>query len=245
MRYLILAIQFLTHLPTPQVRNFVPADMARAAAWFPLVGLIVGVFIAAAQAAGASINPWLGALAAVLAWAWITGCLHLDGLADLADALGAAHRDRERFLQVLRDPHLGSFGVVSIVLAITAKLVLLALLPANRSMILALILVPAWARLGPLIWSAWLPAIHQGMGERISAQPRPLVLLSWAMLLFASSLVISLPLALMPLAIAGWGLFLRRRLGGQCGDALGAGIEVLEIGGLGLLVVMPGLLRSV
>lgn len=61
MRSLILAIQFLTRLPTPQVRDFQADDLARAAVWFPLVGLLVGALVAAALALGARIDPWLGA----------------------------------------------------------------------------------------------------------------------------------------------------------------------------------------
>jgi len=80
MRGLILAIQFLTRLPTPQVTDLRPDDLSRSAVWFPLVGLLVGGGVLAATWLGAQLDPWLGALFGLLVWAWITGGLHLDGL---------------------------------------------------------------------------------------------------------------------------------------------------------------------
>ena len=92
------------------------------------MGLLVGAIVWLAVLAGSLVDPWLAALAGLLAWLWVTGGLHIDGLADLADAQGAAHRSRERFLEVLKDPHLGSFGVLSLATQLIVKLVLLMLL---------------------------------------------------------------------------------------------------------------------
>jgi adenosylcobinamide-GDP ribazoletransferase len=252
MRSLILALQFLTRLPTPQVPDARPEDLAASAVWFPAVGAIVGFAIAAALALGALVDPWLGALAAVLVWVWITGALHLDGLADLADALAAAHRDPQRFLEVLRDPHIGTFGVVALVLVLGAKLVLLALVAKQlvpllhaireaqvagvavppvfelAAPVLALALTAAWARFGAVVWSQTLPPLAPGSGERFAWRARRWSLLAWAAVLLAASAVLFPPLAVAPLAIALWWAFLRSRLGGMTGDCLGAGVEVCE-----------------
>lgn len=228
MRGLILATQFLTRLPTPQVRDFVPADLARCAIWFPAVGLIIGALLAGLAFVASGQPAMLAAILMLGLWTWVTGGLHLDGLADLADALGAAHSRPERFLEVLKDPHLGSFGVIALVLMLLAKLVLLA--QFDTAMLPALLLVPAWARLGPLVWVWWLPPLHGGMGDRFAWQRQPWAMGGWAALLVAASLWLSPRLLVAPLLIAAWGLFLQRRLGGQCGDALGAGIEVTELG---------------
>ncbi|MHB0916826.1 MAG: adenosylcobinamide-GDP ribazoletransferase, partial [Thiobacillus sp.] len=80
MRGLILALGFLTRLPLPALRDFQPAELARALVWFPAAGLVVGAAVALAAALGAALDPWLGALAGVVMWAWITSGLHLDGL---------------------------------------------------------------------------------------------------------------------------------------------------------------------
>lgn len=235
MRGLILAIQFLTRLPTPPVRDFQPADLVRAAIWFPLVGLLIGALVAAALWAGAQIDPWLGALLALLAWVWVTGALHLDGLCDLADALGAAHGDPERLLRVLADPHVGAFGVVALVLQLLAKLVLLMLL-ARFELFWAVPLIPAWARLGPLVW-ARLPSIKQGLGERFAWSCPLWAIALWALTLLPASLLYPALLAA-PVLILVWRGYLLKRLGGMTGDALGAGVEVLESGLLLILVAV-------
>lgn len=164
MKGFIIALQFLTRLPTPAVAADGGA-FARSMHWFPAVGVVIGALVAGAAWAGAHLDPRLGALAALIVWVGVTGALHLDGLGDLADASGAAHKDRERVLAVLADPHVGSFGVVAIVLQLIAKLVLLGLLVEARAFV-GLMLVPFAARIGPLVWSWWLEPLHQGLAAR-------------------------------------------------------------------------------
>jgi adenosylcobinamide-GDP ribazoletransferase len=238
VRGLILALQFLTRLPTPRVARMRPEDLAQSAAWFPLVGAVVGLAVAAALAAGSLVDRWLGALAGLLVWVWITGALHLDGLADLADALPAAHRNPQRLLEVLGDPHIGAFGVVAIVLVLAAKLVLLALLAAAPAAVLALI--AAWARFGAVVWSQTLPAFAAGSAERFAGRARRASLAAWAAALLVAAALLFPPLVAAPLAIALWWVFLRRRLGGMTGDCLGAGVEVTETALLALAVVALG-----
>jgi adenosylcobinamide-GDP ribazoletransferase len=236
MRGLILAIQFLTRLPTPQLRDLDAANLPRSAHWFPLVGLLIGVLLAAALWLGSRIDPWLGALLTLLLWVWITGALHLDGLADMSDALGASHRDRERFLAVLADPHLGTFGAVSLVLQLAFKLIVLMLL-ARSGQYWAVLLVPAWARWGVLVW-ARLPSLKPGLGERLSGQIQLRAIWLWGGALAVASLLAPL-LWGVPLLVLLWRRFLWRRLGGMTGDLLGAGVELTESAALLLCLVAP------
>ncbi|MDD5389122.1 MAG: adenosylcobinamide-GDP ribazoletransferase [Gallionellaceae bacterium] len=234
MRGLILAIQFLTRLPTPTLANFKAEELARAAVWFPLVGLLLGALLAAMVWLGTQIDPWLGALLGLLAWVGLTGALHLDGLADLADALGAAHGDKDRLLAVLADPHLGVFGVTALGMQLLSKLVLLMLL-AKAGLFWPLLLIPAWARLGPLLW-ARLPSLKPGLGERFAWNIGLRGVGLWAALLALASIQAPALLAA-PLLILGWRAYLRARLGGMTGDALGAGVEWVESGLLLALVL--------
>ncbi len=234
MRGLILALQFLTRLPTPALADFKPDDLARAAIWFPLVGLLLGALIAAAVWLGARVDPWLGALLGLLAWVGLTGALHLDGLADLADALGAAHGNKDRLLTVLADPHVGVFGVTALVAQLLSKLVLLMLL-AQTGTFWPLVLIPAWARLGPLLWTR-LPSIKPGMGERFAWRVGNPGIGLWLLALAAASLP-SPALLTASLLLLGWRAYLRARLGGMTGDALGAGVEWVESGLLLVLVL--------
>ena len=226
-RGLTIALQLSTRLPTPRLADYESADLARAAGWLPLVGLVIGGLVAAAAWTGGLVNPWVGALAGLIAWAWVTGAVHLDGLGDVADALGAAHRSPERFHEVLADPHAGSFAVVVIALQVAAKLVLLAALP-GAAMAAAIVLVPAWARWGALVWSGVLPSLKPGLGRSFAGQGSTVVVIGWAVALVAASAWLA-PALLSALAVvvivaAYW----RWRLGGITGDCLGASIEVTE-----------------
>ncbi|WP_028535811.1 adenosylcobinamide-GDP ribazoletransferase [Paludibacterium yongneupense] len=235
MRGLILAVQFLTRLPTPQLKTFRPEWLREAARWFGAVGLVVGALVYAAVLAGQRIDPWAAALAGISVWVWVTGALHLDGLADLSDALGAAHRDRERFLQVIKDPHLGSFGTLALIMAVLGKTVLLMLLAQSARLSPGIVLIPAWARLFAVFWSACLPALAPGSGERFAWGTDWRAFGVSMLVLALLSAWLAPVLCLAPLAGLAWWCFLKRRLGGMTGDCLGAGIEVSE---LALLVAL-------
>jgi adenosylcobinamide-GDP ribazoletransferase len=227
LRGLVLAVQFLTRLPTPQLADIKPAELSRSAVWFPLVGLLIGAVVASAVWIGSSSSPWIGALVGLVAWVWITGAMHLDGLGDVADALGAAHRNPDRFHEALRDPHIGSFGVTAIALQLLAKLFLLAELAVGPK-IWTLLLVPAWARLGPLFWSYAVPPLHRGLGERFSWAIDRRVIAAHGMALAVACAWLAPALLGALVIIPAIGLYWRRRLGGMTGDCLGASVEVTE-----------------
>jgi adenosylcobinamide-GDP ribazoletransferase len=239
MRGFRLAAQFLTRLPVPGVDDFSPLDLARSAAWFPFVGLVLGVIVTLVTFALGHRSAALAGVVGVLAWVWLTGAMHLDGLADLADALGASHRDPQRFLAVLEDPHVGTFGIVSIVLAIMLKAVALFML-APTTLLWSVPLVLAWARLGTLVWGRWLKPLKPGRGERFSWQLSVGWIVFWTVLLLAASAVVAPALCAAPLVIAAWGGWLRVRLGGMTGDCLGAGVEVTETALLLLVAITSG-----
>jgi adenosylcobinamide-GDP ribazoletransferase len=237
-RALRLATQFLTRLPVPAVENFSAQELSRSSAWFPFVGLAIGVAVSAVLLVCAQRNAAVAAALGLLAWVWLTGALHLDGLADLSDALAAAHRDAQRFFTVLADPHLGAFGVVSIVLMLILKAAALAQL--STAAVLAFPLIPAWARLGPLAWSRWLRPLKPGQGERFAWQLHAGWIAFWLVALLAASATLAPILCAAPLVIAAWGGWLRWRLGGMTGDCLGAGVEVTEVVLLYALVLASG-----
>lgn len=237
-------MQFLTRLPVPGVEDFSPLDLARSTSWFPFVGLIVGAIVALVAFALDHRSAALAGILGVLAWVWLTGALHLDGLADLTDALGASHRDPERFLTVLRDPHVGTFGVVSVVLVLLLKTAALAIFSVNDLLVLPLIL--AWARLGTLGWGRWLKPLKSGHGEQFAWQISIGWMVFWTLLLLAASVALAPALCAAPLVIVAWGAWLKARLGGMTGDCLGAGVEVTETALLLLVALtsgaVPGLL---
>ncbi len=198
---------------------------------------MIGAAVALAVWSLRPVDPWLGALAGVLMWVWITGGLHLDGLGDVTDAFGASHRAPERFAAVLGDPHVGSFAVMAITLQIASKLVLLALIPATAAP-WALILIPAWARFGTLVWSRTVPLLKSGLAERFSSDIRLSMIGAWSAVLIGASAWVALPLLVALVIIPLGSLFWRWRLNGINGDCLGASIEVTE--SLLLLAIVLG-----
>lgn len=223
----MVAIQFLTRLPTPRLAVS-GKEFAASIRWFPAVGLMIGAAVAAGAWGAMKIDPWIGAATALVLWVMITGALHIDGLADIADASGAGHKDREKLLAVLADPHIGSFGVVAIALQLLAKLILLHSL-ASQEALAGVILAPFAARIGSLIWARWLPPLHDGLGARFRNSVRLMDIMLWTALLAVSAWAAPALLAA-PVLILLWGWWIRRKLGGISGDGHGAGIELVETG---------------
>ncbi len=223
----MLALQLMTRLPLPPV-DVDERDFAAAIRWFPAAGVAVGLVVAGACGLGLRIDPWMGALCGLVAWVAVTGALHLDGLGDIADAAGAAHGDRQRLSAVLGDPHIGSFGVVAIALQLLAKLVLLRVW-LEVFPVWMLVPLTMMARIGPLVWTRWLPPLHEGLASRFRAGWRAGPLLLWSVLSLLASLWVPgllTAIVLVPL----WGWWLRSRIGGISGDGHGAGIELMESG---------------
>src|SRR5437868_4660791 len=204
LRGLRLAAQFFTRLPVPKVGDYSPLELSRSAAWLPLLGAAVGLVVALLVLACSYRSALLAGAAGVLAWVWLTGALHLDGLADLADALAASHRDPQRFLTVLADPHLGVFGAVSVVLVLMLKFAAL-----SGVTLLAVPLIAAWARLGPLAWRRWLQPLKPGHGERFADGLHGAWLALWTAALLIGSALLAPALCLAPLVIAAWGGWLK------------------------------------
>jgi len=202
--------------------------------WFPLVGLSLGLLLVVAGVLGEYANEWVAALLVVLMWVAVTGALHLDGAADLADALGASHasaeEDSERFLSVLKDPHVGSFAVVALLAILLSKLVAVAYLLESGTSFWFLLLIPAWARLGSVYWGQTVQALAAGHGESFSTQTVHAYVWFWGLALFVLSLIfVSFWFAVVSMvSLFLWGVFLQRRIGGMNGDCLGAGIEYCE-----------------
>jgi adenosylcobinamide-GDP ribazoletransferase len=119
-RYLLTAFRTLTILPLPgKDAN----DFSRSLAFFPMVGALLGLVVLILYHAGLTAGFQHTPVLAVLSLAvvtWLTGGLHIDGMGDVADAFGGG-RTKERVLQILKDPRMGSFGVCAIVFAILTK----------------------------------------------------------------------------------------------------------------------------
>ncbi len=230
-----LALGFLTTLPARPV-PYVPGGLGRAAAWFPVIGLLMGVLLLLVQVAAARLlGPFVAAVLVVAVWAALTGGLHLDGLADCCDGL-LVSAPRERRLEIMRDPRVGSFAVTGLVLALLLKTAAVFSLETGSAAALGIVLAPVWARWWILLAARRPSARTDGLGSSFAAAltPRrlgvarvlPLVLLGIAAWFDWRSLV---GVVLSGLACLGMLQLAQARIGGITGDVLGAVVELTEV----------------
>lgn len=237
MRGFLVACRYLTIVPLPRADD--RGDVGRAAVWFPVVGLGLGGILAlAAFGAGTATPPAVGAVLVVGLWAGLTGGLHLDGLADALDGLGAGWNPEDA-LRIMRDARTGAYGVTGIVLVLALKLAALASLSSHLRW-RTLMAAPVLGRLAALLLAHRCPpARADGAGHRFAegiggpsvAGATGLATLVSLSLLGPWGAVFVMATGAAAVASAA---YLRRRLGGQTGDCLGALIEATEGGLLAL-----------
>jgi len=230
LRGLAAAVSFLTRVPVGRRLELAGGDVARGGALFPLVGAGIGTLVGGvAQAAGGPFTPLLAAVLGVAAGTALTGVLHLDALADTADALTAA--TRERALEIMRDHAVGAFGAAALVLDLAAKTAALSALVVHHDALRAAVCACAAARAVPVVLSAALPYARPGagLGRVLGTTGRTRALVAVAT---AAALCVLLHAALL-LAVAagvclGCAVAARRWLGGVTGDVIGAAAELAE-----------------
>jgi adenosylcobinamide-GDP ribazoletransferase len=230
MRDIFCAFSLLTILPVPSRWLDVKRPPARAMAAYPLVGLALGVVLMLVSSLLHAVLPSLVASALiVVVWAVLTGGLHLDGWADCCDALPVTATP-ERRLEILRDPRLGSFGVVGLMLLLMVKFTAVASLPRASA---ALILAPMLGRWAIVNVAAVFPlarpdgmATHfrAGLGRRELIWSASLVVLVCSVVGWGG-LVAFMAAVLAAIVIARWAT---SRLGGVTGDVYGATCELVE-----------------
>lgn len=230
LRHITLALGFMTRLPVRWPGKVETNDFLQALRYIPAAGLVIGTLVALTVMAGRELDPLIGALSGLIIWVALTGGLHLDGLGDVADGIGASHRDTARLLEVMKDPHIGSFGVIVIVLQLLAKLVLLYLLARDGDTLALLGLIPlcAAARVIPLFWARMLPPLGQGLGRMMAQTVQPIDLIGWAVALALFAVIFWPALLIVPVCVVVGRWFFIAKMQGINGDGHGAGIELSE-----------------
>ena len=276
LRHYLLAIQFFTRIPvTGRLADWVgfsPALLRASAGHFPGVGVVVGALVAGLTLlllAALPCSPFAPLVAAVLGTVlsvMVTGGFHEDGLADVADGLGGSS-DRERALVIMKDSRVGAFGVLAVVLALLAKVSLLALIGAVSPlwMVLGIFAAHVVSRTWPLLLIRLMPHVGDAAGSKskpLADQISLTSLLAAGIWCFAALALVYLARVAMVLGADGalggfsaqpmgagllasglaWvymGRLLWRRLQGFTGDGLGATQQVCEIAFyLGLAVAL-------
>ncbi|WP_145557530.1 adenosylcobinamide-GDP ribazoletransferase [Yersinia aldovae] len=239
LRLFLATLQFMTRIPVPErwTQGLALDNYERGIIGFPFIGLIVGVI---GGVVFTLLAPWCGvplaALGYVLALALVTGAFHLDGLADTCDGVFSA-RKREQMLEIMRDSRLGTNGGLALIFIVVAKvlvvselalrdapmlLMLTAASVAGRTVIVLLMYRQRYAREGNGLGNIYIGKVtgKQTLVTLAGGAILTLLLGQGAALL---ALVISMAV------VALLATYLRRRLGGQTGDTLGAAAEVGEL----------------
>jgi len=246
----ILLIQFFTRIPVPVKLKYDDRLYSRHIFLIPLVGLILGLPLCGIYYALAvnGDNRFLAAVLIVMAEIFLTGALHIDGLADSADGF-YSYRDRERMLEIMKDSRIGTNGTLAIFMVLLLRVALIFSLPPERSAVMIL-LMPVFSRL-TIPWLAGVSsyARKEGMGGALvnSTGAVQIVLatvvtgvISYGIWYVTGFNLLHIPILI--LVIAFFAITLSRystmKIGGITGDVVGAGIELSEIFYLSAVLVL-------
>lgn len=228
-----IALQFLTTFPVRLSTMPTPQQNAQALLFYPVVGLLIGAILYGITLLLHALPLVLLSSVVLVLWIWLTGGLHLDGLADTADAWVGGFGDKARTLEIMKDPSCGPIGVLSLVIVCILKWSALYVL-LQKQLYTALILFPMLGRLVPLFFFLSTDYVREkGLGSQLSqylVRPMavaillliPLVALYWA---WVGAVVIS------TFYLVLWYLRYKfiQRIGGVTGDTIGASIEMIEL----------------
>jgi adenosylcobinamide-GDP ribazoletransferase len=236
LRPALAAVSFLTRVPAGRLLHVEAVDIARGVWLFPVVGGLVGGGAGLlADVAASSVPAFAAGALAVGAVALVTGAMHLDALADTADALGAA--SRERALEIMRDPAVGAFGVIVLIVVCVLDAALLGALAQTHDAALVGLAAGAAGRAAMLPPALVLPYARSGEGQgRVLAR----VSVNGVVLGVVMAVLLSVPaghsgvaaLAAAALMTAPVTVFFHRRFGGVTGDTLGATAKLAETAAL-------------
>lgn len=225
-----IALQFLSSLPIRLPGMPTPQQNGRSLLFYPLVGGLFGAILLLLNAALAGTPTLLHAALLLGAWVLLSGGLHLDGLADSADAWLGGFGDRERTLDIMKDPRSGPIAVVTLIVVLLLKFTALVALVANPDW-QAFVLAPLIGRgalLGLFLCTPYVRAggLGQALADHLPRNAGRFVLIVGGVvcvLLGGSWALAAAALAFMYLRSR-----LMRRLGGTTGDTAGAMLELLE-----------------
>ena len=234
----LVAAAFLTRVPVPH--RDASAHLARAYRAFPLVGALIGALIGAVDVLALRIGlPAIAAAALALgAGALLTGALHDDGLADVADGFGGGS-DKAAKLELMRDSRHGTYGVLVLVTAFVTKVGALSALP-RAEVIFALVATHALARAPLAVMAATMPYAREGLAASVGRPDPPLAIAASIVAVAIAFLSLPANMAIAAIIVTALGAMscaalAQQQIGGQTGDVLGATEQVCEIAVLVLL----------
>lgn len=237
-RIFFATLSFMSRLPVPQrwSQGLDIDQYVRGIVTFPVVGLLLGALSGLVYTI---LLPWCGiplaAFFAVLALALLTGGFHLDGLADTCDGVFSARR-REKMLEIMRDSRLGTHGGLALIFVLLGKVLAVNELAVRDTPMLAALACACIAGRGCVVLMMYRHryAREEGLGNlfigKVTLRQTVITLALTAVLV--ATLLGAHGLRALIVAIIGvfiLGQLLKRTLGGQTGDTMGASIELGEL----------------
>lgn len=241
---IVVAFQFLTRLYLPINVEWDTANLRRSVMWFGLVGAFIGVILAGAMTLFNRFDliPAVSAIIILLIWIFITGGMHIDGISDMADGFFSM-RDKEKTLEIMKDSHVGAFGVITIVFLLLIKFEMLKEFIITEKNVWLLILPPTIARIAAgLVLSFYETTKKSGLGYTFhSSDPRIFWAIGFIVTLIISSILNIKSLIFIGIAILAsnlMALWAKKKIGGLNGDIYGAIVETVEVIGLVFICVV-------
>lgn len=230
-RPILIALQFLTVLPI-RIKDLDADATGISLLYYPLVGLLIGALLAALAWMLGDAPPMLSAAMLLTVWVAVTGALHLDGLADSADAWAGGRGSRDKTLAIMKDPRSGPMGVTAVVLTLLIKFSALVTL-CEAGELLVILLAPCLGRTAlPLLFLTTPYVRPGGLGATLAAYfPRSPA--GWVVAATSVGIYLVYSMGWLLLLISACIFFLLRaamirRIGGTTGDTAGALLEITE-----------------
>lgn len=235
MSSFLLALEFLTIFPSPLKRPPGDNELANSTGFFPIIGSLIGGFLIGIDILLSFIFPTpVVNIFLILFLAIITGCLHLDGLADTIDGIGGGS-SREDILRIMRDSRIGSFALIGMILFLLLKFITLQGIPPYvKYNSLLLMAISGRYSIVQLAFSHPYARTEEGKAKAYAGNISKKSLLNAGLFSLVASVILFgfygiLIFVIMILFTIGLGRYFQRRIGGITGDNLGAGEELNEL----------------
>ena len=230
----LIALQFLTQCPVRLGAEPNDEAIGKSVLFYPVIGFLIGLLLAALSWLLNGTPPVVAAALILICWVFITGGLHLDGLADSADAWVGGMKDRDRTLTIMKDPNCGPAGVVAIVLLLLLKFATLYTLVITDAWVILILAATLGRTILPLLFLTTPYVRPNGLGSTlVNHMPRYPSMVVIALTSLLATLTLGVNNLWLLAAIVVIFLIFRhlmlRRIGGTTGDTAGALVEITEV----------------
>jgi adenosylcobinamide-GDP ribazoletransferase len=240
MKRLILLIQFLTRIPININLDVTREDLSKSIIYFPIVGYIIGIILAVFYKVSILyFDKIIIAFLIVIIEIIVTGGLHVDGLSDTVDGIYSG-RKKEKIIEIMKDPNVGTFGVLSIIILVIFKFLLI--YKINNYLFIVLLIMPVFSRFCSVLSSriGKYPK-EDGLGNMFIGQVSnfqlfisfifTLPLLYFNFLLYFA-FIINIVFTMLFVK------YISKKIDGITGDTLGAVVEINEVLFLVVIYIM-------